>query len=896
MTQSSEIFKVFMWYSPADVCERMLSDDIDEDQSLELLQCLIQQHNWNPNDSTKNGDTALHLACKANRLTIVKYLFSIDTFKYDPYAKNKLNQTPIELTSSKEIIRELIKQGSNPIDLLSNLIIDEEQILQLIKEIFNNDKLNGTTANDNSALHLACLTDRVTVVEYLLKKSKINVNVKNASDISPIQLTRNSEIIKELIRHGANPNDLYSYCRRVLSESKLLQTTVKVFVLGDSNAGKSTLISSLKKEGWFNFFTNWSSTASAVADDAESGHGIITHDFKSKHCGQITLFDFVGTRLFHESQSDLLRETAHSPRVFLVVTDLSGSVEEIILSLQYWLGFLEEMSSSESGFKNHTIIVGSHMDKCRTDEIRKVKSFLQKRVNDISNMDYHDIIALDCCSYSSSGITRLRRCLAKLCVIARNPKSLAFNAHCFQVYIADRFREKVANSLREILNKIKGEEEDVDENDPLNFLPQSNFQLHNICVELHNKSQILYLRDSTVSENDFENSWLVIDKAALISQLLEAFESKIPSNNGILSLSIMSDLEPFKIYDVNMFARFLCHLEYCKEISDQETLQAITNVSSVRLTSERCFFFPALVENSAPEGIWDGDSDNFSYHCGWTLQCTKLEQFFTSKFLQTLILRVMFCNTYLGPSGASTPASTPALLNCSLWKGGISWGNIFGAETLVEVLPNNKAVLFLMRCQDANLAKCMEHRSTIIYQIRKCAKEFCGNLKTRESLIFPSLVKKYPICSTPSKLYDIKPLAFAIVNITSIELPYASSLTGTNTIPIRDLVKFEPYIELSALIIQEICNVYNPRYISYLTDDFLLHFTQQIRKNPLFVIIISHILNDHGIMDCSVDNLLSKLMEWRDTCHVTYQQLHKCIDRFSIFAGLNILVCSWYLN
>ena len=210
MTQSSDVFKIFMRYSPADVCERILSDDIDEEQSLELLECLIQQYNWNPNDTTKNGDTALHLACKADRLTMVKYLFSINTFKYDPYAKNKLNQSPIELTSSKEMIRELIKHG-NPIDLLINPVMDEEQILQLVREI-DNEKLNGTTANDNTALHLACLTDRTTIVRYLLRECKIDVNAKNVIDISPIQLTKNSEIIIELIRHGANPTDLYSYC------------------------------------------------------------------------------------------------------------------------------------------------------------------------------------------------------------------------------------------------------------------------------------------------------------------------------------------------------------------------------------------------------------------------------------------------------------------------------------------------------------------------------------------------------------------------------------------------------------------------------------------------------------------------------------------------------------
>ena len=730
VTESSEIFKIFMQYSPADVCERILSDDINEEQSLELLECLIQQYNWNPNDTTMNGDTALHLACKADRLTMVKYLFSVDTFKYDPYAKNKLNQSPIELTSSKEIIRELIKHG-NPIDLLINPVIDEESVLQLVKEI-DNDKLNGTTANDNTALHLTCLTDRTTIVRYLLRESKIDVNAKNVIDISPIQLTKNSEIIIELIRHGANPTNLYSYCRKVLGESKLFQTTVKVFVLGDSNVGKSTLISSLKKEGWFSFLTSLLPIATTVAEDAEPDHGIITHDFKSKQCGQITLYDFVGKRLFHENQSDLLRETTHSSRVFIVVTNLSIGVEETILNLQYWLGFLEELSLPDSEFKNHTIIVGSNIDKCKKEETRKIGNFLQKRVGNMSSMDYHDFIALDCRSHSSSNFTKLRRCLAKLCVIARNPKSLAFNAHCFQVYIMDRFKGKVAVSVSEVLNKMREEEEGVDENDPLNFLPQNDFQLKNLCVELHNKSQILCLRNPTICEMDFESSWLVIDKAVLISQFFEAYESitlnfkGLPSNNGILSFSEISDLELFKIYNSEMFIRFLCHLEYCKEISDRETLQAITKSAHANSTSDRSFFFPVLIKNSAPEKIWDGDAGNFSYHCGWMLQCTKPKQFFTSKFLQTLVLRVMSC-----PSGDSNPI----LLKCSLWKGGISWGNVLGAETIVELLPNNKAVLFLMRCRDTNLAKCMEHRATIIHQIRKCAKEFCGKLKTNELLI-----------------------------------------------------------------------------------------------------------------------------------------------------------------
>ena len=67
--------------------------------------------------------------------------------------------------------------------------MDEESVLQLVKEI-DNDILNGTTANDNTALHLACLTDRTTIVRYLLRECKIDVNAKNVIDISPIHFNK----------------------------------------------------------------------------------------------------------------------------------------------------------------------------------------------------------------------------------------------------------------------------------------------------------------------------------------------------------------------------------------------------------------------------------------------------------------------------------------------------------------------------------------------------------------------------------------------------------------------------------------------------------------------------------------------------------------------------------
>lgn len=99
------------------------------------------------------------------------------------------------------------------------------------------------------------------------------------------------------------------------------------------------------------------------------------------------------------------------------------------------------------------------------------------------------------------------------------------------------------------------------------------------------------------------------------------------------------------------------------------------------------------------------------------------------------------------------------------------------------------------------------------------------------------------------------------------------------------LLKFEPYLVLPASIVQEICNGTKP-----LSESFLQRFNKHIGTSALFIEIVTIILNDSGILESNVDNMLDKLKEWCRICKVTYQQLHKSIDRFSIFAGLNILV------
>ena len=886
---------------PTNVCERILSSDIEESESLELLQLLVMEHNWDPSETMNNGDTALHLACERNKLRTAQYLLSVNC---NPNVKNGQGEAPFEITTSLDIIREFIRHSDVcSIDFLNNSLITEEQILQLIKELpeysDNGCDLISVNCDGDAVLHLACKNNRPSVVKFLLEECEIDwdVNAKNCSGASPIQLSTDSDVIRELIRHGARPIELYSYCRRVLKTRKLLETAVKIFVIGDEDVGKSILISSLQREEWLLFrIINFIKAFifkdpiinKPVQHNVITGSGVHINNFNSRSYGHVQLYDFVGDRLFHDSQSDLLKETEFSPRIFLIVIDLSQELEKIKLSIRFWVSFLE---STDSKTMMHIIFVGSKFNASRNGISTKVKKFLEKVTQKFLNVNYYDFIVVDCRDSFSSSMFQLRHYLDISCSTARNPNTLAFNVHCFQVYLLDKFRDSIAVTIRDIQNRIEKDKENVSSSEPLYFLPyNSQRNLLKLCNELHQKSQFLFLKQHA----NIEDSWIIINKTELITHAFSVFESEMDcftTNIGVLPLSLIADTEQFRRYNLDMFMRFLTHLEYCREISDDQTYQLLTETHSALSTNQRWYFFPGLVKRSLPDGIWRQDS-SFTHHFGWIVQCTNREQFFTSQFLHVLILRVMF--TYSDSIDSNTELSVIEQ-KCSVWKSGIFWANQFGAESLIDMLPDNQSVVFIMRCRDANLVKCIEHRTRVISKIRQCAKEFCSRIKRSESFINPANIMNYSpeSITLPKNLFDMKSVAEATANLNSLKPPFINS--KTNSISLDSLLIFEPLTRLPVSILTEIYNYENPRYICVLSDHFLIQLAKQIDKDALFLEVISCVLLKYNILQpdhpfVTKDNLYVKLLKWRDAHKITYSCLKECLHQFSVFVGLNILV------
>ena len=238
--------------------------------------------------------------------------------------------------------------------------------------------------------------------------------------------------------------------------------------------------------------------------------------------------------------------------------------------------------------------------------------------------------------------------------------------------------------------------------------------------------------------------------------------------------------------------------------------------------SDECYYlFPGLISVEADDTILWQMKSKYDYTFGWTLKCTHLEQFFSSRFLQVLMLRLAF-SFALEASHTDPDQSIGIHRNCYLWKNGISWGNDFGMQTLVEVLPDNKSVLLLARFQKDDLFKCVRHRSEVINTILQCKEQFCSKVQTIESFLDSSSPLQYPLnVSNELNICTLQNLATAIVSDSKSR----SVVLQCTTIPAKSFLSFEPYLEMQLSTIQELCDKENENQV--ISDSFLSVLVQQ---------------------------------------------------------------------
>ena len=666
---------------------------------------------------------------------------------------------------------------------------------------------------------------------------------------------------------------------------------VKMFVLGNPGAGKSTFVKALSTEG--HIFSRIKHQFTKVRDVDEKTAGIIPHDIHSKALGRLTLYDFAGHKEYYAGHDALLHNTmTNSPSIVTLVVDMRDEEGKIRETLQYWFQFINNHSSG-GGAKPHLLIIGSHADVIPSSEVRQKSRALESVVNGykFDSVTFAGQIVIDCRYAESSSMTKLRSILSQICQSLRSSEEMAAAHHCFLVFLLHRFRDilaitysDTADKLRQIVNNNEHLKdyfeyrylEIIKSSDPLEM-----------CKKLNERGSILFMENKECPER----SWIVLDKVVLLSQVngvifapegFKEHQKSLSTSTGVVPLSKLAPL--FPNINSDMITQFLCHLEFCQEIKELELASLlVAEGQSTPTAGERYFFFPGLVHLDTPRDIIESGASKLDYNSGWVLQCSKPEQFFSTRFLQVLLLRLAFLFA-LAPTDPSTGDRLALHRKCSVWKNGIYWVNRSGGEAIVQV-NNLRQVVVIVRSKTKKM-ELVRLRSSIIKTVISAREEFCSKVLVRESLFLPEDASVYPL--DPSKVTG--------VSITEVAATIAEgeefTINETNqTVELEKLTYVEPYAYLGEPLLQQLFSK-DVTEAQEITDKLLTDIAaKRLRKSIDEYCIIFEQEIDACASHEGACGLLQVFQLWRGRMgkEGTRKNFRKKLDQFSVFAGRNPL-------
>ena len=502
----------------------------------------------------------------------------------------------------------------------------------------------------------------------------------------------------------------------------------------------------------------------------------------------------------------------------------------------------------------------------------------------------------------------LRQCLQKHCEVLLLAKEVDFVSHCLLVFVVQKFQSAavtVAEVFAEISTTQQPSKIDIKHLDnPNDLLPRTVEEIAAVCDKLNARDHILFLKNS----NALEKSWIILNQTVLLSEVSgtifapEGFREhcKLASSTGVVPLSKIT--AKFPKHNSEMLVGFLTHLEYCHEIADDEITQLIdktkqTTTSETEAANsterERYLFFPGLVALDAPAKAWE-PQPQFLQHCGWILQCSQPEQFFTPRFFLVLLLRLAF-SFALAPQVMEESSDHPAIeRKCIVWTNGILWANNHGVDTLVELRDQSKTLVMAIRSQ-GNATKCLQLHSQVIRKVLAALGEFCPKVVTTESFIDSSQLTQYPL--KPTSELTLFPLSAVAKSVVAGESHVVSM--SVKSLSLESLLLFEPYANLGEPILRKLfaSDTQNQKVKQGLLMDissrFLVHVPNR-RKHilkifPMDPLRLADQMGEAGVRSPEYE-IVRVLLHWRDGCEGTHQCLREKLDQFSAFAGRNPLV------
>ena len=713
-------------------------------------------------------------------------------------------------------------------------------------------------------------------MQYLLAECNADPNCTTGDGSTPLSMTRNTEIIRSLLRHGAVPTYLHQ-CSSLLpdgSPTEAAQSTISLFMVGDKGAGKTTLTKALTTEKAS--IVRWTGRLSQVSVVKERTAGIECHTIHSSRIGHLSLHDLAGHGEFHSSHDTVIRSSmsALALGMFLFVVHLGACLEDLKRTVSYWLSFIQSqvcMESSAPVAKPYLLAVGSHADSVKTkqkleEKERIVRSFCQ----DAESVDFVDYVTVDCRYSESPSLTQLRaHILATHDKLQERVPEVSFQSHCFHVYLVSECGSKPGLQLKSIMTAIEASQFSSKE-----FLPSTLEALHEACGNLNKRGVTLYIQTQST-----ESSWIIIDKDALLREVngsvfapADFTEHKSLTQTGVVPFSKIQS--SFPQFDPHLIADFLVHMEFCREMTVEDGLKLVTQ-SHPQYSTEPHFLFPALTPLAPPPDLWQPNPliSYSDYSSCWVLQCRQHQHYLTPRFQQVLLLRLAFTHAFPVEQD-EVDSTSPALQQaCTLWRKGIKWTTPSSVDALLEM--TDKSLVLLLRCGRGKEMQLVKLRAQVMSEIQSAKREFCANAVTVEKFV-PN--PQYPVDTTLS--VSVHKVCHAIASHEDSVM-----LTLQTPLSLKTLLHFEPY---SFCTQQCLVDLYSEDHLPCkVTSSFIESFSSNITSVDDFCTLLNVPLHKVAVdsSNSDYDKAVRKLSEG------TYQWLRQQMDKYSIFSGRNILVC-----
>ena len=502
------------------------------------------------------------------------------------------------------------------------------------------------------------------------------------------------------------------------------QHIIRLFIIGNPGAGKSSLVESLKREGFFESFRR-------VSESTVPPHtaGIIPSIYTSKHYGRVQFYDFAGDSEYYSSHAAILENLASSrngDNIFILVTDLREDDSVIENTLHYWFTFIKHQK-----FENEPslIVIGSHSDLL-TQEILTLKNEFLKSLLYTSEMQSTGYFMLDCCKPGSKNISEVQSKFTNL--TCKSPHyRLSFEASILLGLLEKDFSNVTSCPVSTLVSHME---------DTGVHLPNKAELLHPMLFELHEVGILLLIGDRT--KHDYH---IILNTSKLTNRVHEALFSKdailnikkmsergyVPSFNiGIIPENLLQKLLPSYITK-----ECLVHLQYCQEIKHRDIGLFLSTPQDTSSSPQSFLFFPALCSADKSEVSWTTPPD--SYSIGWLAQCTDPYDYFPQRFLHVLLLRIVFRFTLTAPQEYSSRETRHFHHLCTLWTTGVHWLMEEGVECMVEMVDINKGpgVVVITRSEQDTVENCICVFNSIVSCVMETMKEFCHSIRPQFFLL-----------------------------------------------------------------------------------------------------------------------------------------------------------------